>query len=86
MFKVEEFNGLLIFYYGIIYGFLRDCVYRYILVIVVIVGEDYNIFNMLFLCINIIYVGIYFIIGMNFDFWVLEINLKLKNWNLILYK
>lgn len=38
MFKVEEFNGLLIFYYGIIYGFLRDCVYRYILVIVVIVG------------------------------------------------
>lgn len=86
MFKVEEFNGLLIFYYGIIYGFLRDCVYRYILVIVVIVGEDYNIFNMLFLCINIIYVGIYFIIGINFDFWVLEIDLKLKNWNLILYK
>lgn len=86
MFKVEEFNGLLIFYYGIIYGFLRDCVYRYILVIVVIVGEDYNIFNMLFLCINIIYMGIYFIIGINFDFWVLEINLKLKNWNLILYK
>lgn len=86
MFKVEEFNGLLIFYYGIIYGFLRDCVYRYILVIVVIVGEDYNIFNMLFLCINIIYMGIYFIIGINFDFWVLEIDLKLKNWNLILYK
>lgn len=86
MFKVEEFNGLLIFYYGIIYGFSRDCVYRYILVIVVIVGEDYNIFNMLFLCINIIYMGIYFIIGINFDFWVFEINLKLKNWNLILYK
>lgn len=68
MFKVEEFNGLLIFYYGIIYGFLRDCVYRYILVIVVIVGEDCNIFNMLFLCINVIYLGSYFIIGINFDF------------------
>lgn len=86
MSKAEEFNGPLIFHYGIIYGLSRDCVYRYTSATAATAGEDYNTSNMLLLCTNIIHMGIHFIIGINFDLWAHETNLKPKNWNLTLYK
>lgn len=72
MSKAEEFNGPLIFHYGIIYGLSRDCVYRYTSATAATAGEDCNTSNMLLLYTNVICSGSHFIIGINFDLWALQ--------------
>lgn len=67
MSKAEEFNGPLIFHYGIIYGLSRYSAYRYTSTTATNAGLDYNTSNMLLLCTNRIHKGSHFIIGINFD-------------------